>query len=148
MTSSAIWVSAALSPGKRRLRATSRWMSRNVGMRRNPVWLRQNGGSAVGLLDQRLQRRNIGIPFYQCRQRPESLHGFAEQLPRCRIDPRAMIVDEDDGAVAQGLHGMAGQMQLFDVGWRQSVQISLHVPAVIGGIDEDVVDVAQDAAAG
>src|SRR5580692_6520690 len=146
--SSAIWRSASPSSGERMLRATARWISRSVGIGPRLVRLRQNGGSLVGLLDQHFERGNVAIPFDHGRPRAEAQDSLPEQRPYRGLDRRSVIVDPQLRAVAQLLDCVTGEVQLLDLRRRQCLKVGYRIPAVIGGADENVVHVAEDAAAG
>src|SRR5947209_1822854 len=59
-----------------------------------------------------------------------------------------MIVDAQRHAAFETQNGMAGEVDLADRGGSKCRNVDQRIPTVIAGADVDVVDVAQDAAAG
>ena len=76
----------------------------------------------------------------------------AEPLKRCRVklpnrrrNPGAVVVDQDIGVLCGAV---TGKMDLPDHVRRQGVQISDRVEPEVVRADVDVIDVAEDSAAG
>src|ERR1700733_3580139 len=92
--------------------------------------------------------RNMTVPLDQRRNRAASPDDDLEELPH-RVGNRAvMAVDKQKIAFVIGLFRMSRQMYLADMFDREVGEITKRGIAVIGGRDEDVVDVEQQAAAG
>src|SRR6516225_5946707 len=92
--------------------------------------------------DQDIERRDIGVPFDQGRDRAEPAQSLPIKRPHLADHTRAMIVDPQGAAIGQLAHAVAGQMNFADRGWRQRGNIDRRVPAVIVRTDKNVVDVA------
>src|SRR5205823_8391069 len=105
-------------------------------------------GGAPRFLEQYGKRRDVVIPFDERRTRPESRERFFVEPPHVGGNARAVIVDAQRASVRQLPNRVTGQMDLADRVRRQRREIRGRVPAVIATADEDIVDVAQDAAAG
>src|SRR3989442_1540216 len=99
-------------------------------------------------IEQHLERRDVGVPFDQRRHWPEARERLRVERPNCRRDARAVIVDAQRVPVAKFLYRVAGKMDLANGRRRQGGEISRSVPAVIAGAHVDVVDIAQNSAAG
>src|SRR5271156_6676843 len=92
--------------------------------------------------------RNIAVPLDQRRNRATSADDDLEELPYRIGDRAVMAVDKKKIALVIGLFGMSRQMYLADMFDREVGDITKRRMAVIGGRDEDVVDVEQQPAAG
>src|ERR1700677_3167621 len=91
--------------------------------------------------------RNIAVPLDQRRNRAASADDDLEELPH-RVGNRAvMAVDKQKIAFLIGLYGMSRQMYLAASFAREVGEITKRGISVIGGRDEDVVDVEQQPAA-
>src|SRR5260221_1075801 len=100
---------------------------------------------AARLVEQHLERGHLAVPFDQRRDRTESPERGGMKLPDRFGDPGAMIVDQD-GDLLNAV--MAGEMDLADRrGW-ECVEIGCGLEAEIRRADVDVVEVAEDPAAG
>src|SRR5262245_50557125 len=137
---------SAASPS-RRARTTAAWTSRSAGM--EIPWRRagEDPLGAAGLFEQDRKRGNVGVPFDQSRHGSETRHRAAIQVPDLRADWRAVVVDQDDLAVGLVL-GVSGEMDLCNPSRRQRVEVGHGIEAEVLGGDVDVVDVAEEPAAG
>src|SRR5439155_27312978 len=70
------------------------------------------------------------------------------ERPNGRRHTRAMVIDAQHLAVVELTHRVPGEVDLPDGRSRQGGEIRARIPAVVAGTHEDIVDVAQDAAAG
>src|SRR5438477_3045720 len=100
------------------------------------------------LREQYLERRDVGVPFYERRHGAEARQCLDIERPHRRRHPRAMVVDTQHLAVVELTHRVPGEMDLADGGSRQGGEIRARIPAMVAGTHVDIVDVAQDAAAG
>ena len=94
----------------------------------------------------RLEHGPVGdgaVPFDQRRNRPASADHDVEELPDRVGDRPVMAVDEQKIALVVRLLGMPGEMDLADMLERKIGEIGERRKAVIGGRNEDVVDVEQ-----
>src|SRR5215831_14718365 len=98
--------------------------------------------------EQDLERRHVGIPLDQGRNGAEALERLPIEQPNGWRHARAVVVDAQHFATFELAHGVPGEMDLADRASAQGGEISARVPAVIAGAHVDVVDVAQNAAAG
>src|SRR5215467_732744 len=140
-TFSASIAAAAPSSRSTRLARMARCNSSNVGTARLPLSQCQKRTGMVGLAEQYVERRHVGVPFDQGRNRTEPAERFPIQCPYLRDDPRAVIVDAQGAAVVERSHAVAGEMDFPDSRGRQCGQIGRCVPAMIMRTDVDVVDV-------
>ena len=99
------------------------------------------------LVQQYVERRNVGVPFDQGRHCSKALQRARIQGPDGGSNARAVVIDAQHLVPSMSPNGCARQMDLADCVGRQRIEVSRCVPAVIAGTDVDVVDVAQDAAA-
>src|SRR5258708_3209207 len=100
---------------------------------------------AARLFEQNLERRQLGVPFDQHRDRTEPPERGGVKLPDRFSDAGAVIVDQDADVLGSV---MAGEVDLADrSGWKH-LEIGSGVEAEIQRADVDVVDVAEDPAAG
>src|SRR5713226_2409125 len=146
--SSTIWLGATVASRERTLWATALWTSRSRGMCSLPLRPGKNGGRLVRFADQDVERGNSVVPFDQGRHRSEACNRLAIERPHGRIDGGAVIVDANADPFPQRSQGVAGEMDLADRRDRERDQILRWIPAVVRSAHEDVVDIAEDAAAG
>src|SRR5690242_10836546 len=59
-----------------------------------------------------------------------------------------MVVDAQQAPALDLSHAVAGKMDFADGGRRQRIEVGRRVPAVVVRAHEDIVDVAENAAAG
>src|SRR5271166_2705651 len=97
------------------------------------------------LLQEDVQRGKVGVPFDQSGQGPEATDCRGVEFPDRLRYPGAVVVDQHV-RILGGV--MAGQMNLADRSRRQRVEVSARVEREVSRADIDVVDVAEDAAAG
>src|SRR6516164_4288206 len=97
------------------------------------------------LVQQDLERGKIGVPLDQRGDRAEASKRRGIKLPDGLGDRGAVVVDQNV-YVLRGV--MAGEVDLADRLDRQRVKIGDRVEPEIPRADVDVVDVAEDAAAG
>src|SRR6266568_8789303 len=122
--------------------------SSSVGMRDLASCLRDEGVGTGGLPEQNVEGRNVVVPFDEGRNRTEARERLAIKRPHILADARRVVVDAQDAAVWKRPDGVTRKMDLPDDRRRQRGKIRRRVPTVVAGADIDVVDVAQDAAAG
>src|SRR5216683_1328910 len=146
--SSTIWLGATVASRERTLWATALWTSRSRCMGSLPLRPGKNGGRLVRFTNQDVERRNSVVPFDQGRYRSEACNRLAVERPYGRIDGGAVIIDANADPFRQRSEDVAGEMDLADCRDRERGQILRRVPAVVRRAHEDVVDVAEDAAAG
>ena len=91
---------------------------------------------------------NVAVPFDKRRDRAASADHDVEELPDRVGDRAVMAVDQQKVALVVRLLGMPGEMDLAHMLERKIGEIGERGVAVIGGRDEDVVDVEQQAASG
>src|SRR5688572_9505165 len=118
---------------------------RNAGI----GWLR--GHDALGMRGFFKQHRDWGyarVPLDQRWHAPEQRHRLGIERPDLLADTRAVVVDPDRAAVVELAQRMPREMNLADALARQRPKVAASIEAVIAGAHEDVVDVAEDAAAG
>src|SRR5438270_6596910 len=97
------------------------------------------------LVQQDFERGKIGVPLDQGGHSAEAPQCFGVEVPDGLRYRRAVVVDQD----IQILGGvMAGEMDLADCCRWQRVEIGDRVEPEVCCADIDVVDVAEDAAAG
>src|SRR5579875_3048393 len=136
---------AILSSPSTRLWKTARWSSSKLGIGgRLPGAVKEPRG-ALGLIEQDLEFRQIGIPFDQARDRAEPRQRLGVERPDLGIDARAVVVDTQPQTPFDLLHAVPREMDLADRRAWQRCEIGARIPAVLAGADVDVVDVAQDA---
>src|SRR5712692_7271081 len=148
MPSATTWPPASASSSATMLRRIARWSSSSDGAGVFTIDFLERGGSTRRLVDQHFERRHSGVPFDEGRHRAEAPERGRVERPDLGHDARTVIVDAKRTAIFELPDGVAGEMDLADRGGRQRGKIGRRVPAVIAGADEDVVDVAQNAAAG
>src|SRR5258708_14067911 len=89
---------------------------------------------------------NLAIPFHESRNRPATAGNDVEESPH-RIGNRAvMAVDEKPFALVVRLFGMPREVDFTHPFEREIRQVVERREAVIGGGNEDVVDVEQQSA--
>src|SRR5262245_9595826 len=93
------------------------------------------------------ERRNVRIPFNERWPRTEALQRHAIELPNLGCDVGAMRIDANV-APATTRECVAGQMKFLHRGRRNAIQVAVGVKTMVHGIDVEVVDVQQYAAAG
>src|SRR5712692_670723 len=142
------WAPASVSSRAMTLRRTARWSSSSDGAGAFTLYLLEHGGSTRRFVDQHVERRHIGVPFDEGRHRAEARERRRVERPDLGRDARTVIVDAKRAAVFELPRAVSGEMDLADRGGRQRGKIGRRVPAVIPAADEDVVDVAQNAAGG
>ena len=99
----------------------------------------------------RLEHRPVGdvaVPLDERRDRSAPADDDVEELPDRVGDRAVMAVDQQKIALVVGLLGVSGEMDLADMFERKIGEIVERGEAVIGGRDEDIVDVEQQAAPG
>src|SRR5216684_7476131 len=148
MPSATTWAPALASSRATTLRSTARWSSSSDGAGAFTFDLLEHGGGTRRLVDQHFERRHVGVPFDEGRHRAEARERRRVERPDLGRDARTVIVDAKRAAVFELPRGVSGEMDLADRGGRQRGKIGRRVPAVIPAADDDVVDVAQNAAAG
>ena len=97
------------------------------------------------LVQQDFERGKFGVPLDQGGHGAEAPERLGVELPNRLRYPRAVVVDQDIHVLG-GV--MAGEMDLADRCRRQRVEIGDRVEPEVCRADVDVVDVAEDAAAG
>src|SRR5262252_6114179 len=90
----------------------------------------------------------VDIPFDQRRDGSALTDDDVEELPHGVGDRTIVAVDEEKLALVIRLLGMAGEMNLTDVLKRKIGKIVERGKAMVGGRNEHVVDVEQQAAPG
>src|SRR5438132_3639248 len=95
------------------------------------------------LVEQDLERRNIGVPFDQGRLGAEACDGGPVELPYRRGDPGPVGIDEAVPARVE-----PGEVNLGHRIGRNCRQISARVEPVIDRVDVDIVDIEEQLAAG
>src|SRR5262249_4376067 len=113
-TFSASIAAAAPSSRSTRLARMAGFNSSNVGNPHLPPSQCQKRSGMVRLAEQHVERRHVGVPFDQGRNRTEPAERFAIQRPYLRDDPRAVIVDAQSAAVVERSHAVAGEMDFPD----------------------------------
>src|SRR5712692_574999 len=103
------------------------------------------GGSSLGEQDRQLG--NVRVPFDERGHGAEPLQGLAKERPDRGRHTRAVIIDQDDLAVSV-VARMAGDMDLAYGPGRERVQVRDRVETQIPRRDVDIVDVAEQPAAG
>src|SRR5215469_7904864 len=97
------------------------------------------------LVQQDLKRRKVGVPFDQRGHGAEAPERRGVKPPDRLCDPGTVVVDQDTHVLG---NAMAGEMDLADRLDRQCLKIGKRIEPEIPRADMDVVDVAEDAAAG
>src|SRR5271169_1684577 len=97
------------------------------------------------LVQQDLERGKVGVPLNQRGHAAEASKRRGIELPDGLCDPGAVVIDQNV-YVLRGV--MAGEVDLADRLDRRRVEIGDGVEPEIPRADMDVVDVAEDAAAG
>src|SRR5260370_34434402 len=92
--------------------------------------------------------REIAVPFDERRDGSVLANDGVEEFPRGVGDRTVVAVDEQKLALVICLFGMAGEMNLTDVLKRKNGEIDKRCKTMIGGRNEHVVDVEQQAAPG
>src|SRR5260370_32798883 len=100
--------------------------------------------SVMRLVQQDLERGEVGVPLDQRGYRAEALERRGVEFPDGLRNPGAVIVDQDVHVLGDV---MAGEVDLADrLDW-QRVEIGDRVEPEVPRADIDVVDVAEDATA-
>src|SRR5215813_5053375 len=92
--------------------------------------------------------RKVAVPFDERRDGSALADDDVEELPYGVSDRTVMAVNEQKLALVIRLSGMAGEMNLTDVLKGKIVEIIERGKAMVGGRNEHVVDVQQQAAPG
>src|SRR5689334_17949841 len=137
-----------LAAGLNNAAANPDWISRSECMGRAPFpvgWapLRENVFGLARFVEQRVERRNVGIPFDQSRPGADAAERFAVQIPHRPAYAIAMRIDQ-----AQTIAVVPGEMNLTHaLGWDR-IQIAQRVETVVDRAHIYVVDVEQKTASG
>src|ERR1700751_4406605 len=99
----------------------------------------------VRVVQQDLERGKVGVPLDQRGDRAEAPKRRGIELPDGLCDPGAVVVDQNVH-VLRGV--MAGEVDFADRLYRQRFEIGDRVEPEIPRADVNIVDVAEDAAAG
>src|SRR5208282_6648074 len=91
--------------------------------------------------------RQILVPFDEARHHGETIDGAAVKRPYLVTHGRAVIVDQELAAAPLAPE-MSGEMNFADRVRRNSFEVCRRVEAEVDGTHEDIVHVAQEAAAG
>src|SRR5215813_7878550 len=102
----------------------------------------------VGLRFEPSPVRKVAVPFDERRDGSALADDDVEELPYGVSDRTVMAVNEQKRALVTRLSGMAGEMNLTDVLKGKIVEIVERGKAMVGGRNEHVVDVQQQAAPG
>src|SRR5215510_5861709 len=89
--------------------------------------------------------RKVAVPFDERRDGSALADDDVEELPYGVSDRTVMAVNEQKLALVIRLSGMAGEMNLTDVLKGKIVEIVERGKAMVGGRNEHVVDVQQQA---
>src|SRR5215467_14308667 len=92
--------------------------------------------------------RKVAVPFYERRDGSALVDDEVEELPYDVADRTVVAVNEQRLALVIRLLGMAGEVNLTDVLKREIGEIVARGKAMVGGRNEHVVDVEQQAAPG
>src|SRR5215470_10441753 len=92
--------------------------------------------------------RKVAVPFDERRDGSALADDDVEELPYGVSDRTVMAVNEQKLALVIRLSGMAGEVNLTDVLERKIGEIVERGKAVVGGRNEHVADVEQQAAPG
>src|SRR6187397_1298965 len=103
----------ARSPANR-LARMARCHSRSVCMRGLASCNLNEPIGTTRLIDERLQWRNVVVPFDQGWDRPEQRERLLVQRPDFRDDARAVIVDTQGLAIAELPHRVPGKVDFAD----------------------------------
>src|SRR5712671_5085627 len=141
-TFSASIAAAGSSLRSSRLARMARCNSSSVGTARLLFGRCQKRAGVVGLAEQYVEGRHVGVPLDQGWNRTEPCERFPVQRPYLGDDVRAMIVDAQRAAVGERSHAVAGEMDFPNRRRWQRGQIGGRVPAMVMGADIDVVHVA------
>jgi hypothetical protein len=97
----------------------------------------------------RLEHRPLGdvaVPFDKRRDRPALADHDLEEFPYRVRDRAIMAVDQQKIALVVRLFGMPGQMDLAHISKRKIGEVGERGITVVGGRNENVVDVEQQTA--
>src|SRR5579883_2524964 len=111
-TLSASIAAAGPSLRSRRLARMARCSSSSVGTVRLLSGRRQKRTGAVGLAQQHVEGRHVGVPLDQCWHRTEPCERFPVERPYFGDDMRAVIVDAQAAAVRERPHAVTGEVDL------------------------------------
>src|SRR5712691_12429671 len=148
MPSASTCAAASRSSRRTRLARIARCSSSSDGEGAFTLCFLQRGLGACRLLHQYFERRYVGIPFDERRHRTEARKRFRVERPDLRRDARSMIVDAQPPPAPERPYRVPGEMDFMDGRRWQSRKVNRGVPAVVAGAHVDIVDVAEDAAAG
>src|SRR5208282_1709122 len=99
----------------------------------------------MSLVQQDFERRKVGVPLNQCGHWTEASERRGIERPDRLYDPGAVVVDQNVHVLGDV---MAGKVDLADRLDRECLEIGHRVELEIPRADVDVVDVAENAAAG
>src|SRR5229473_2171441 len=125
-----------------RLARMARCNSSSVGTACLLCSRREKSAGVVGLAEQHIESRHVGIPLDQGWDRTEPCERLAVQRPDLGDDVRAVIVDTQGAAVRERPHAVTGKVDFPDCRRWQRGQIGGCIPAMVMGTDIDVVHVA------
>src|SRR5258705_11045650 len=99
----------------------------------------------MSLVQQDLERRKVGVPLNQRVYRAEASKRRGIERPDRLYDPGAVVVDQNVHVLGDV---MAGKVDLADrLDWK-CLEMGDRVEPEIPGADIDIVDIAEDPAAG
>src|SRR4051794_38014093 len=99
----------------------------------------------MSLVQQDLERRKVGVPLNQRGHWTEASERRGVERPDRLCDPGAVVVDQKVHVLSDV---MAGQVDLPDRLDRKCLEIGYRVKPEIPRADVDIVDIAEDPAAG
>src|ERR1700740_1332261 len=99
----------------------------------------------MSLVQQDLERRKVGVPLNQRRHWTEASESRGTERPDRLCYPGAVVVDQNVHVLGDV---MTGEVDLADRLDRECLEIGHRIEPEVPGADVDVVDVAEDAAAG
>src|SRR5271169_858363 len=99
----------------------------------------------MSLVQQDLERRKVGVPLNQRGHWTKASERRGIERPDPLYDPGAVVVDQNVHVLGDV---MAGKVDLADRLDRECVEIGHRVEPEIPGADIDIVDIAEDPAAG
>src|SRR5258707_4402760 len=99
----------------------------------------------MSLVQQDLERRKVGVPLNQRGYRAEASKRRGIERPDRLYDPGAVVVDQNAHILGDV---MAGEVDLADRIDRECLEVRERIELEIPRADVDVVDVAENAAAG
>src|SRR5262249_48079096 len=134
------WMAAMISPVSppRTARRNRIFSSSSVDITVRLFWMTR-------LVQEDLKRRKGGGPFDHSGHGSEAPGRCGAKAPDQLVGPSTAVVDQDTHVLG---NAMAGEVDLADRLDRQCVEIGKRIEPEIPRADMDVVDVAEDAAAG